>query len=347
MNNTYSLRQLGWQPYFQQQLTLAELESCHIARIIEQHRNQYILQSEQGLIDLPVTSSLPKLTVGDWLLLNQDHHFDRALDAKSVFKRKAAGSKVDEQLIAANVDTLFIVCSLNHDFNLNRIERYLALASEAMVEPVVVLTKVDLCIDADDKKRQVQQLDLMLMVELVNSLESDSVKALAPWCGVGKTVSFLGSSGVGKSTLVNTLLGEQNQATGDIRQDDSKGRHTTRARSMRFIKGGAAVIDTPGMRELQLTDCEQGVSQTFNDVESLIQRCRFSDCSHTNEPGCAILQAIENNELELRRYQNYQKLMREQARNSASLKQKRDKEKALSKMYRTVLADSVAMKKGY
>ncbi len=347
MNNTLSLRQLGWQPYFQQQLTLAELESCHIARVIEQHRNQYILQSEHGLVHLPLCKALPKLTVGDWVLLNQEKQFERALEAKSLFKRKAAGSKVDEQLIAANVDTLFIVCSLNHDFNLNRIERYLALAGEAMVEPVVILTKVDLCDNADDKKRQVQKLNPLLMVELVNSLEPESVKVLEPWCGMGKTVSFLGSSGVGKSTLVNTLLGQQQQVTGDIRQDDSKGRHTTRARAMRFIQGGAAVIDTPGMRELQLADCEQGVSQVFNDIESLITSCRFNNCSHTNEPGCAILQALASGKLDARRFDNYQKLQQEQARNSASLKQKRDKEKALSKMYRTVLADSVAMKKGY
>lgn len=347
MNNTFSLRQLGWQPYFQQQLTLTELESSQIARVIEHHRSQFVLQLQSGQVRLELTPCLPKLTVGDWVLLGQDASFQRVLETKSVFKRKAAGSKVDEQFIAVNVDTLFIVCSLNHDFNLNRIERFLALAKEALVEPVVVLTKMDLCEDYEQKRQQVQKLDPMLMVELVNSLDKASVNSLEPWCAEGKTVSFLGSSGVGKSTLVNTLLGEQSQQTSSIREDDSKGRHTTRARSMRFIPNGAAVIDTPGMRELQLADCEQGVNQVFNDIEALIQQCRFNNCSHTNEPGCAVQAAIVQGSLEQRRYQNYQKLLLEQARNSASLKQKRDKEKALSKMYRTVLADSVAMKKGY
>jgi len=347
MSNSLSLRQLGWQPFFQQQLTLSELEDSTIARVVGHHRNEYVLQLEHKQLKLPITTSLPTMTVGDWLLLDHSERFKSLLERKSTFKRKAAGTKVGEQLIAANLDTLFIVCSLNQDFNLSRIERYLSIAHEAMVEPVVILTKVDLCEEASQQKSAVQALDPMLSVEVINSLDIESVQVLKAWCCAGKTVSFVGSSGVGKSTLVNTLTGVDVQQTSGIREDDSKGRHTTRARSMHFMVDGAVLIDTPGMRELQLTDCEAGVSHTFADIEELITQCRFSNCHHQKEPGCAIQKAVELGSLDLRRFENYQKLQQEQARNSATLQQKRAKDKALSKLYRTVQADSRVQKKGY
>lgn len=347
MNNNFSLRQLGWQPFFQQQLTLNELEHCTIARITGHHRTHYELQTENAALELLVNSSLPALTVGDWLLLDGNNQYLRLLERKSLFKRKAPGTKVAEQLIAANVDTLFIVCSLNQDFNLSRIERFLALAREAMVEPVVLLSKSDLCAQAEQKKQLVQALDMTLMVELVNGLSESSVAQLLPWCGTGKTVSFIGSSGVGKSTLVNSLMGDETQHTAGIREDDSKGRHTTRSRSMHFLASGGAVIDTPGIRELQLTDCQEGVQQTFDDIEQLAARCRFSNCLHQTEPGCAIVEALATGRLEQRRFDNYQKLLKEQARNSATLKEKRDKDKAFSKFCKVTMADSVAQKRGY
>lgn len=346
MNNNFSLSQLGWQPYFQQQLSLTELESHCIARVIAHHRTHYVLQSEAKQTELPITSNLPPLTVGDWLLLDQNMSYYRQLERKSVFKRKAPGSKVAEQLIAANVDTLFIVCSLNHDFNLSRIERFLALAHEAMVEPVVILTKKDLCQHALHKKQQVQALDVTLFVEVINGLDRNAVEVLLPWCRSGKTVSFIGSSGVGKSTLVNTLLGKQVQQTAAIREDDSKGRHTTRVREMSFLAAGGAIIDMPGMRELQLMDCEDGVHHTFEDIELLASKCKFSDCSHQGEPGCAIQRAIVNGVLDQRRLSNYNKLLTEQQRNTATLKQKRDKEKAFSKHCKVTLAEAVAFKRG-
>lgn len=341
-----TLQQLGWQPVFQQQLTLEDYDNSIFARVIAHHRSGYVLASEQGEIQLAVHHSQPPMTVGDWVILNNEHQFSRLLERQSLFSRKAAGSKVAEQYISANIDTVFIVVSLNHDFNLSRIERYLALANEAKVEPVIVLTKQDLCDDVEEKIRQVQALDSMLMVESVNALDLESVQVLAPWCKLGKTVALMGSSGVGKSTLVNSLLGEQEQETGGIREDDSKGRHTTTSRSLHLLKDGGLLLDTPGMRELQLADCAEGVSETFSDIEELTLKCRFSDCQHQTEPGCKILAAIEKGDLTERRFNNYQKLLREQARNGATLAEQRSHYKKLSKMYRNVQSESRNIKQG-
>lgn len=340
-NTPMSLATLGWNNLFQQQLTLEDLEQeFTAARITEHHRSGYKLLSESGELPLEIHKSLPSMTVGDWILIDSNQHFVKLLDRQSLFHRKAAGSKVNEQLIAANVTTLFIVCSLNEDFNLSRIERYLAIAHEADVEPVIVLTKADLASDVEDKKRQVQQLDPLLMIETVNALDKTHCEKLLPWCQSGKTVAFMGSSGVGKSTLVNTLLQDQVQLTGGIREDDSKGRHTTTSRSMHFMPTGAVLIDTPGMRELQLIDCADGVAETFSDVESLAAQCRFSDCQHQDEPNCRVREAIESGKLEERRLTNYMKLLREQRRNSATIAEKRASFKKQTKFYKKVQSAS-------
>lgn len=337
---------LGWNNLFQQQLTLDDLEQHSVARISEHHRSGYKLLNEHGEIDLQIHKSLPAMTVGDWVVIDESQQFVRLLDRQSLFSRKAAGSKVAEQLIAANVTTLFIVCSLNDDFNLSRIERYLAIAHEAEVEPVIVLTKADLAEEVAEKQAAVQKLDPMLMIESLNALNPEECTALESWCKSGKTVAFMGSSGVGKSTLVNTLLGETSQQTGSIREDDSKGRHTTTSRSMHFMSSGGVLIDTPGMRELQLVDCADGVAETFSDVESLVAQCRFSDCQHNNEPGCKVRDALEAGDLEERRLTNYLKLQREQRRNTATLAEQRASSKQLSKMYRSVQSENRSRKKG-
>ena len=343
--SSISVSQLGWRAFFQQQLTLEEWGDHIPARVIEHHRSTVTVMTDQGNQALPLLPNMPALTVGDWILLTDNGQFHRELQRLSVFSRKAAGSKVQEQLIAANVDTVFVVCSVNRDFNLNRIERYLVLASEAGVEPVVVLTKADCCDDPDDYKCQVQSLDPFLMVETVNSLDPDSVSVLEAWCGTGKTVAFMGSSGVGKSTLINTLLGHSSQSTGSVREDDSKGRHTTTSRSLHLMTAGGLLLDTPGMRELQLADCGQGVEDTFSEISELTQQCQFSDCQHEGEPGCAIRAAIDNGMIDQRRLKNYQKLMREQAMNSASLAEKRARDRSLSRMYRSVQTESRRRKK--
>ena len=200
MDTTISLANLGWLPFFQQQLDLSEWESATPARVIEQHKSRLTVAGEFGNASLAIPPSLPPMTVGDWLLLNGDQQIMRVLERKSVFVRKAAGTKIAEQLIASNVDTAFIVCALNQDFNLSRIERYLAMTHDAGVEPVVVLTKMDLVKDAEELRAQVQQLDNQLCIELVNGLDPLSIQSLLPWCGAGQTIVLLGSSGAGKST---------------------------------------------------------------------------------------------------------------------------------------------------
>jgi ribosome biogenesis GTPase len=337
------LADLGWQPFFQQQLTLEELEQLTPARVVEQHRSIFELATADRSISLPVTPTLPSLTVGDWVLLDQADKFVRRLDRKSCFKRKAAGSQLAEQLIAANIDNAFIVCSLNDDFNLSRIERYLAMVKEAGVTPVIVLSKADLCDDPGARCAEVQALDPLLCVEPVNCLDRTSIGAVLPWCRAGETLVMLGSSGSGKSTLSNALLGANIQDTGSIREDDSKGRHTTTRRSLLQMPGGAMILDTPGMRELQLTDCEQGIELAFADISALASGCRFNDCQHETEPGCAVQQAIENGDLEERRLNNYRKLLREQAHNSASFAQQRARGREFAKHVKQVHHDRKRM----
>ncbi|MBY5920746.1 ribosome small subunit-dependent GTPase A [Ferrimonas balearica] len=339
----FTLAQLGWKPFYQQQLSLEQWD-CRPARVMMVHRNRVVLLSEQGYQDLSLTHLMPAFAVGDWVLLTEEGEFATLLERQSLFRRRAAGPGIDEQLIAANIDTLLVVSSCNDDFNLNRLERYLALAYEAEVEPVVVLTKADLHPDPEGLLRQVQALDPLLMVVAINALDAEAANALAPWCSQGRTVALMGSSGVGKSTLINTLLGGEVQSTAGIREDDSKGRHTTTGRSLHPMVQGGLLLDTPGMRELQLTDCEQGVNDAFAEITAFAAQCRFGDCQHENEPGCAVRNAVEEGTLSERRLASYRKLMREQAHNSATLAEKRFRDKAFGKHCRLVQHQQRALK---
>ena len=239
VTNTYSLANLGWQPFFQQQLSLDELETLTPARVVEQHRSILEVATADTIIKLSVTPGMPPMTVGDWILIDAEARFTRLLERKSCFSRKSAGSQVAEQLIAANIDTAFIVCSLNDDFNLNRIERYLALVKEADVAAVAVMSKMDLCDESEALCAQVQALDPLLCVDAVNCLDRDTLSGLLPWVRRGETVVMLGSSGSGKSSLTNGLMGSEVQDTGAIREDDAKGRHTTTRRSLLQMPDGA------------------------------------------------------------------------------------------------------------
>jgi ribosome biogenesis GTPase len=332
------MTQLGWRAFFQQQIGLEQWE-YPVARVIAQHRNRLELMSEAAAFGLEIHPGMPVVTVGDWLLLTPDGQFERLLERQSLFRRKAAGSKVAEQLIAANVDTLFIVTSLNEDFNLGRIERYLSLAYEAQTEPVIILSKADLCDDAKSVREKVHTLDPLLIVETLNCLDAMEIQKLAPWCDIGNTIALMGSSGVGKSTLVNTLLGKNVQLTGEIREDDGKGRHVTTGRSLHLMPQGGLLLDTPGMRELQLADCDEGINAAFSDIASLAEQCRFGDCQHDREPGCAVQNAISHGKLDVRRLSSFRKLIREQMFNSATLAEKRARDKNFGKMVKAHVSE--------
>jgi ribosome biogenesis GTPase len=338
-----SLPELGWSHFFQQQLSIEEWEATVPVRVLEINRKRINVAGEQGHQQLTVPGSwflreaeeLP--TIGDWLLLDSaTGQPQQLLERKSLFRRKAAGNEAKLQLMAANVDTLFIVTSCNSDFNLSRLERYLALALDAQVEPVLVLTKVDLVDDSLEYQLQAMTLHPNMAVEMVNALDPDSVGPLLSWCSHGQTVAMAGSSGVGKSTLLNSLCGTFEKATATIREDDAKGRHTTTARSVHFLPEGGLLIDSPGIRELQLSDCEAGVSSLFEDIETLAQSCRYKDCRHLSEADCAVKAAVNEGDLSSRRLANYNKLIAEQERNRETIAEKRRRERDFGKFCRSV-----------
>ena len=256
------------------------------------------------------------------------------LPRRSLFVRKAAGTSKTEQVVAANIDTVFLCMSLNNDFNLRRLERYLSVAWESGADPVVVLTKADLCTDLPQKQREVEAIAMGVDILTTSAMESDGYRQITPYITEGRTVAFVGSSGVGKSTLINRLLGEERLVTDGLRNDD-KGHHTTTHRELLFLPNGAMVIDTPGMRELGMWDAASGVEQTFGDIEELAARCRFRNCSHASEPGCAVRAALESGHLDTGRWQSYQKLKNENsyaADSKSYLAAKEKKFKEISKI---------------
>ena len=251
--------------------------------------------------------------VGDWVALEPRPDEGRAtihavLPRKSAFVRKAAGDTVLAQVLAANVDTVFLVGGLDGDFNPRRIERALVLAWESGAVPVVLLNKADLCAEADARGREVEAVAPGVPVHVVSGRSGDGMEALAPYLAPGRTVALLGSSGVGKSTIVNRLLGEERQRTSEVREHDQRGRHTTTYRELIVLPGGAVLVDTPGLREIQLWGTEEGLDIAFDDVARLARGCRFRDCRHRGEPGCAVLAAVEAGELDEERLASHRKL---------------------------------------
>lgn len=344
-----SLADLGWTSFFATQFPAGDSPDRLAARVMAVHRGQLAIAGEGVDATIPshlhdATAEEDRPTVGDWLIVERGTLRPlRVLRRASLFKRRAAGTGRELQLIAANVDTLFVVSSCNRDFNPARLERYLVLAREAGVLPVVVLTKADLADDAGDYARAARRLLPGLIVETLDARDADAAAGLGSWCGPGQTVALLGSSGVGKSTLVNTVAGTA-AATGAIRADDDRGRHTTTARALHRLERGGWLLDTPGMRELQLTDARDGLDEVFDDIAALARGCRFSDCTHDAEPGCAVRAAIAVGTLDPQRLTRWRKLVAEDAFNSASLAERRDRDRAFGKMVRAAMREKTGPK---
>lgn len=326
------LVQLGWQSFFAQQIDADALRATPPVRVIEVHRNAlHVLGDGLDTTIPPVVDT----TVGDWILLDPDAPQNSiVLKRKSVLKRKAPGTERAFQLIAANVDTVFIVTSCNHDFNIARLERYVALAFDADAAAVILITKADQCDDSETFAAQARKISDVVPVIPLDARGDAPRRELAPWCRLGETVCFLGSSGVGKSTLTNALIGNANIATQTIREDDSRGRHTTTRRQLHRIPSGCLVVDTPGMRELQLADVEGGIDDVFQDIAEIAKRCRFRDCQHDSEPDCAVREAVDTGQIDSARFGRWRKLKSEEAFNSSSLSERKQKDKALGKIIR-------------
>ena len=336
---TSDLASFGWRSFFESQLEPEEATAAVPLRVMAVHRGGLSVAGPGIDRLIPPFAA----TVGDWILCDrQTFQPLRLLKRHSLFKRRAAGTGRKLQLIAANVDTLFIVSSCNQDFNTARLERYLALARESDVTPVIVLTKADLTDTPHDFVRAAAKLLPGLLVEVVDARNPDSVACLIPWCARGQTVALVGSSGVGKSTLVNTLTGLNQIATQSIREGNDKGRHTTSVRALHRLPAGGWLLDMPGMRELQVTDLKAGIEDVFSDIVDLASACRFTDCRHETEPGCAVLAAVEAGSLDADRAGRWRKLAAEDARNSENLARRRSRERTFSKMVKGVMKNKRA-----
>ena len=334
-----SLQSLGWRPFFQSQVNPDD--GLDPARVLNVHRGRIEVAAEGGYTDVDISGRAAELgiTVGDWVLVDPAGPAVRGrLERQSLFQRRAAGTASDVQRIAANVDTLFVVTSANRDFNVARLERYLAIAQDARVFPVVVITKADEVESPEAFIAAAGALSPGLLVEALDARDPAQVDVLRPWCEEGQTIALLGSSGVGKSTLINTLTGAH-QATRAVRDDDQRGRHTTTSRSMHRLPQGGWLIDTPGMRELQLVDVGEALDDVFADVARLARECRFRNCSHVAEPGCAVQAAIASGGLDADRLRRYLKLQAEDRRNTATVAERRARDRQFGRMVKSIMAD--------
>lgn len=341
MSNT--LQQLGLVPFFTQQLDNIDLLGDRVGRVtsVQRSKSTVMCEAVERKVDLSLSlkqsAALERPTVGDWVVLDETLSIiERVLDRQSIFKRIVAGRITEIQPIAANIDTLFIVTSCNEEFKESRLERYLTLCADAGATPVIILTKTDIADDVDTYISRARSIQAGIPVESVNALDSATLDGVHAWINDVSTIALVGSSGVGKSTLLNTLAGNTLAATNEIREQDKKGRHTTTHRELFRLPTGGLLIDVPGMRELRMTGTDQSIGEVFKDIELLAMQCQFSDCRHETEPGCAVRQAIEEKTIDSRRLSNYKKLLQENTLATSTLAEKRAKGRGLAKKIKEV-----------
>jgi ribosome biogenesis GTPase / thiamine phosphate phosphatase len=312
------LRKLGWNAFFGESFR-EYVVGNEPGRISSVNRNGCKVYAKDGEVRARVSGNLRQKglypAVGDWVALSEDdsgtYTIHAILSRKNKISRKDAGRATGEQVIVTNIDAAFIMSSLNRDLNMRRLERYLAIVRQSGVDPVIVLNKSDICKDVTARIDDVKAIAPDVPIYAISATEDVGMGPLSPYLQDGKTVVLLGSSGVGKSTLINALEGVERQKVGAIREDDSRGRHITTARELILLETGGVIIDNPGMRELQLWDASEGLHNTFQDIEELAAKCKFSDCRHETEPGCMIKKAIEEGRLPEVRLESYRKLLRE------------------------------------
>jgi ribosome biogenesis GTPase / thiamine phosphate phosphatase len=319
----HDLSTLGFGPFFEEQLRQFPAPEIVPARIASEHRGAYEVWSRTGAGQAQLAGRLRLELedagvpgVGDWVVLKDEPGPDRTttidhlLARRTVFTRGAAGPQARAQVIAANVDLVFVVCGLDSDFNVRRIERYLARIWASGAQPAVILNKADVCEDTAGRLAEVESHCPGVPLYVTSGLRAEGLAGIRGSIRDGLTAAFVGSSGAGKSTLVNALLGEARMPTGEVRAGDGRGRHVTTHRQLVLLPGGGLVLDTPGMRELQLPD-EDGLESVFEDIATLSVRCRFRDCRHDTEPGCAVKEAVESGDLAAERLEHYRRLVRE------------------------------------
>lgn len=348
-NKNISLTELGYNPFFEQYRKQNNLENFNFGRIVQEHKERYLVKTETGDFDAEIIgnlrftaqSRLDFPAVGDWVAITE-YDDNKALiysifPRETIILRKAVGKDGEPQIVACNVDTAFIILSVNRDFNLNRIERYLSICNESKVEPVIIISKIDL-ISKEELEIILESIENRLpniTTIALSNIDDTGLNKIKSLITKGKTYCMLGSSGVGKSTLINKLAGSEMLKTKEIGEGTDRGKHTTTHRELIVLENGGIFIDNPGMREIGMTNMSGGIEQTFQTISDLASNCKYKDCKHLHEKGCAIIQAVDNGEISYGVYENYIKLNKEKEHFESSSLDRKNKGKKLSRLIKT------------